>query len=1051
MKQKQLLKPLFLLFALLVGGLNSVWAEDVYSTCLFGSDYSQSSNSYTATWTTTNGGFTWSIANGNNNNNTWLYVKFGRKNTESVGSITTSAAYTEAITKVDLTIDAITADKINSIKLYTSSNNSTWTEVGSFTKATGKQSLSLSSPTKNLYYKIEFDCASGSANGLITISKVEYYYEANTSDTRTATTTTIDASGITNTDVYLSTKAGSLSATVKDEDDNTVKGATVTWSGNNDAVATIDATGAVTLVGAGTVTFTATYAGNETDYKPSSATYEMTVTNNDPNANDGSEEKPFTVAEARAAIDAGTGVTGVYVKGIVSEIVTSYSTKYSNITFNIVDNEGDELFLQAYRCIGDKAADVQIGDIVVVSGNLTKYGSTYEFSQGCQLVSLTHTASTTPVINASDVELTYDATSGEIAYEVANAVTGVSLNATTDDDWISNITVAADKVTFTTTANEGTTDRTATITLSYTGATDKAITITQAHYVAEVATLPFNWEGGASSELLNTAGVTANGLGSDYGTSNSPYLVKFDTTGDYIQVKTDGQPGKVTIEVKMIGGSTASSINVQGSADGETFTDVETLSISGSQNSTLSLETTKPFAADVRYVRLVFTKGSNVGVGAITIAKPSTDPEIIADSKVELTADATSGEIAYSINNPVAETSLTASTTETWITDITVGTDKVTFTISANTGDERTGTITLTYGTLTKDVTVTQAKYVAPAEEYTWVKTELANLSATDVFVIVGNNGSTYAMSNDNGTGSAPIATAVNITGNIWTGAIADNLLWNVSGNATDGYTFYPNGTTETWLYCTNTNNGVRVGTNADNNTFTLDGDYLKNTATSRYVGIYNSQDWRCYDSNGGNIENQTFAFYKKADASVTISSVGYKAYNTTIDTDFSGTGVTAYVVTGYTKESVTLEEVTAAPAGTPLVLKGDEGTYALNKAENAADPATNNLLTDNLLQVSNGTVGDGSTIYALANVNGPGFYVVKSGLTIPTNYIVIPAGNAPALSFDFGEGTTGIRSIENGQLTIDNVYYDLSGRKLNAMPTQKGVYIVNGKKVVIK
>jgi len=63
----------------------------------------------------------------------------------------------------------------------------------------------------------------------------------------------------------------------------------------------------------------------------------------------------------------------------------------------------------------------------------------------------------------------------------------------------------------------------------------------------------------------------------------------------------------------------------------------------------------------------------------------------------------------------------------------------------------------------------------------------------------------------------------------------------------------------------------------------------------------------------------------------------------------------------------------------------------------------------------------------------------------------IADANAAPALSFDFGEGTTGIRSIENGQLTIDNVYYDLSGRKLNAMPTQKGVYIVNGKKVVIK
>ena len=43
-----------------------------------------------------------------------------------------------------------------------------------------------------------------------------------------------------------------------------------------------------------------------------------------------------------------------------------------------------------------------------------------------------------------------------------------------------------------------------------------------------------------------------------------------------------------------------------------------------------------------------------------------------------------------------------------------------------------------------------------------------------------------------------------------------------------------------------------------------------------------------------------------------------------------------------------------------------------------------------------------------------------------------------------------GTISIDNGQLTIDN-YYDLNGRKLNGKPTTKGVYINNGKKIVIK
>lgn len=145
-----------------------------------------------------------------------------------------------------------------------------------------------------------------------------------------------------------------------------------------------------------------------------------------------------------------------------------------------------------------------------------------------------------------------------------------------------------------------------------------AVTVSEAK---DYVTLPFNWEGGVSSDFTSLEGVTASGLGSDYAAGNAPYRVKFDTTGDYIQIKTDSQIGKVSIDVKMIGGATASSITVQESTDGETFTDVETLSISGSQNDILSLETTNSFAAASRYVRLSFTKGSNVGVGPISIEK----------------------------------------------------------------------------------------------------------------------------------------------------------------------------------------------------------------------------------------------------------------------------------------------------------------------------------------------------------------------------------------------------------------------------------------------
>ena len=135
------------------------------------------------------------------------------------------------------------------------------------------------------------------------------------------------------------------------------------------------------------------------------------------------------------------------------------------------------------------------------------------------------------------------------------------------------------------------------------------------------AMLPFEWAGGASADFKELNGVTTEGLGKDYAAAHAPYLIKFDSDGDYIQVKTDCRLGKVTIGVKMVGGSNSSTIYVEGSSDGANFYTVESLDISGAQNSTMTLETTNDFDESDRYVRLYFSKGSNVGIGAITITK----------------------------------------------------------------------------------------------------------------------------------------------------------------------------------------------------------------------------------------------------------------------------------------------------------------------------------------------------------------------------------------------------------------------------------------------
>lgn len=143
---------------------------------LFGANYnSKSVSSYTDSWNATNNGFTCTLKNWNNNQNGWSYVKAGRKNNASVATITTAAAVPEALTTVTMTVDALTTSKINSLKLYVSSDaNFSTKDTYTATAAMGDVVFNISKPVANAYYKIEVDCASGSSNGLIQVSKVVY-------------------------------------------------------------------------------------------------------------------------------------------------------------------------------------------------------------------------------------------------------------------------------------------------------------------------------------------------------------------------------------------------------------------------------------------------------------------------------------------------------------------------------------------------------------------------------------------------------------------------------------------------------------------------------------------------------------------------------------------------------------------------------------------------------------------------------------------------------------------------------------------------------------
>ncbi|MCK8622071.1 chitobiase/beta-hexosaminidase C-terminal domain-containing protein [Prevotella sp. E13-27] len=154
--------------------------------------------------------------------------------------------------------------------------------------------------------------------------------------------------------------------------------------------------------------------------------------------------------------------------------------------------------------------------------------------------------------------------------------------------------------------------------------------------------------------------------------------------------------------------------------------------------------------------------------------------------------------------------------------------------------------------------TTPETVYPAAAGGISWNKVAAADMATGDV-VVIADATTQKAMSNNGGASNAPSAAAVTIADDKLTDEIAATLQWTVT-KTDDGYQF---GVGDAYLYTTDTNNGVRVGSNS-NNVFTIESGYLKNSATSRYLGVYNSQDWRCYTSINNNIKNTVTTFFKK-------------------------------------------------------------------------------------------------------------------------------------------------------------------------------------------
>lgn len=98
--------------------------------------------------------------------------------------------------------------------------------------------------------------------------------------------------------------------------------------------------------------------------------------------------KEFTeadIVDAAFALESGKSLEGTYtLSGVVSKIVTAYSTQYGNITFDIIvyGTDGVAKTLRCYRVKGEGADIIAVGDTVTLNGELTNYNGTIEFNTG---------------------------------------------------------------------------------------------------------------------------------------------------------------------------------------------------------------------------------------------------------------------------------------------------------------------------------------------------------------------------------------------------------------------------------------------------------------------------------------------------------------------------------------------------------------------------------------------------------------------------------------------------------------------------------------------
>lgn len=178
------------------------------------------------------------------------------------------------------------------------------------------------------------------------------------------------------------------------------------------------------------------------------------------------------------------------------------------------------------------------------------------------------------------------------------------------------------------------------------------------------------------------------------------------------------------------------------------------------------------------------------------------------------------------------------------------------------------------------------------------------------------------------------------------------------------------------------------------------------------------------------------------------VGSAGFATFVPTSNVVVPEEGVKVYTATIKDNSKVELSPV---EAGT--VLGADEG-FVIAAAEDSYDfivtPRTAATLTNELQAATTEVVADGSQYILAQRGNMVGFAKATANTTIAKGkaYLKNDSANSP-LFYSIDGSTTGIANVASSAAECNSIYYSLSGMKTSK--PQKGIYIHNGKKIVLK